>query len=168
MKMSVAEQPIGLADRWDRVEEESAGLFEPYSILPSQYFHQPPPHGELAGERRMIFAILEDGVGCFRRYATATTPRGRCQFIEAAQWIFEEDSGWTFSFESICALFGLDANAVRRSLWQWRDQQKLGRAAITGLPLRRARSGASSRHRISSPPDGCAAVLVRRAPREKT
>jgi hypothetical protein len=123
-------------------------LFEPYLVLPSQYFAVEIWNHDLEGELRLALAVLEDAVGCFQRYASATAWRERRLFFEAAQWIYEEDTGWTFSFESICSLLQLDAAAARRALWQWRDRLLSGGSGVSNLSFRSTRLRNTRRHRI--------------------
>jgi hypothetical protein len=49
---------------------------------------------------------------------------------QAYYWILSRDVSWTFSFESICALLGFDADCLRR--WVLRDAPAVGAAAESG------------------------------------
>ncbi|MEO8603449.1 MAG: hypothetical protein ABI629_12805 [bacterium] len=84
-------------------------------ILPSQYFRPPD---NLAPERRLMMAILADVIRCIEKYRSHTDARGRRMFVQAKQWLVAEEPSWPYSFQHICDLLDLEANAVRyRLLW---------------------------------------------------
>ena len=89
------------------------GLFQPHVILPSQDFTSPK---QFAPERRLMTAVLDDAVRCVEKYRFPTDARGRRLFDEAKQWLLATDAHWPYSFERICAVLDLDANAVRHRL----------------------------------------------------
>jgi hypothetical protein len=55
---------------------------------------------------------------------------------EAEAWFLSEDSHSPFSFESICAVLGLEPEAIRQQLKRWRHspvatpQRKIRRVAV--------------------------------------
>jgi hypothetical protein len=123
-------------------------LIEPEILLPSQFFGPFRGQSILEGERRLMLAVLEDGVSCFQKYAGATRPRGRRLFQEAEDWLFEEgDSGWPFSFESICSVLGINADYFRQQLKRWK-QQLLAQPPETRARVARVRLRAARRHKI--------------------
>ena len=63
-----------------------------------------------------MIAVLQDAIDCVAKYRDATDPQGHRLFDEATQWLLAEESEWPYSFECICAVLDLDANAVRRAL----------------------------------------------------
>jgi hypothetical protein len=134
----------------------TAGLFEPESLLPSQYFDRIRHRTDLTGEERLIRAIIEDAVDVYLRHATATLPRYRELFGEAERWIESDDSEWLFSFETICDHLRLDSGSLRRGL---RACKRRARAAEATVRAGRAR-GPRCRWRASNPPRG-AAVTTR-------
>lgn len=141
------------AMRWSRGYDATSldgalpRLIEPEILLPSQFYDHFGGNGILEGERRLMLAVLEDAVACFQKYADATRPRGRRLFQEAEEWFTEEPSGWPFSFESICAVLGIDSDYFRRNLERWRhdllSQPVESRAKVGRVRLRAAR-----RHKI--------------------
>jgi hypothetical protein len=88
-------------------------VFEPDVILPAQHF---PPVGKLAPEQRLMMAVLDDAVRCVASRRLSTDTRHRRLFAEARRWMLAEEADWPYSFESICAVLDLDANAVRQYL----------------------------------------------------
>lgn len=122
-------------------------LIEPEILLPSQFFDRFRGQSMLEGERRLMLAVLEDGVSCFQKYAGATRPRSRRLFQDAEDWLFGEDGGWPFSFESICAVLGIDADYFRERLKRWK-QQLLAQPPETRGRVARVRLRAARRHKI--------------------
>jgi len=72
-------------------------------------------------ECRLLWAVLEDGVGEYMRYATATGRRGKRLFREAEEWIMQDDPTWLCSFVNICHILGLDPDYLRTGLRRWRE-----------------------------------------------
>jgi len=88
-------------------------LFQPRVTLPAQRFDAPK---RLAPEQRLMMAVLDDAVWCVEKYRVPTDTRGRLLFQEAKRWLLAAEPHWPYSFERICAVLDLDANAVRHHL----------------------------------------------------
>jgi hypothetical protein len=71
----------------------------------------------------LLWAIMENGIEEYMRYATATSQRGNRLFREAEDWIMHDDPTWLCSFVSICHVLGLDPAYLRTGLRCWREQQ---------------------------------------------
>jgi hypothetical protein len=106
------------------IEDRAPGLFQPDTLMPSQYFDRMRRRTEYDGERRLMIAVLEDAVDVYRKQAGARDPRGRQLFHEAEEWIENTDPTWLFSFENICHVLDLDASYIRRGLHMWRDRSR--------------------------------------------
>jgi hypothetical protein len=99
------------------IEDRAPGLFQPDTLLPTQYFDRMRRRRtEYDGERRLMIAVLEDAVDVYRKQHGAQDPRGRVLFEEAAEWIESTDQTWIFSFENICDVLDIDSAYVRRGL----------------------------------------------------
>jgi hypothetical protein len=103
------------------IEEKVGSLFQPDPVLPAQYLETcqgrtPSP------EKRLMLAVLEDAIMCFKKYAPAQGAKENRLFCEAEDWILEKNSKWFFSFENICAAFELDPNYIRRGLTQGKEK----------------------------------------------
>ena len=66
------------------------------------------------GERRLLLAVLEDGVRTFLKHARATHGRGANLRREAHGWLVADDRSDVFSFGGICDMLGIDAARLRR------------------------------------------------------
>src|SRR5213593_3249827 len=105
-----------MKDRDYAVDERLGGLFQPDTLLPSQFFDRMRRRIEHDGERRLMIAVLEDAVDVYRKQAGAGDPRGQALFREAEEWIEDRDRTWLFSFENICDVLDIDSEYVRRGL----------------------------------------------------
>jgi hypothetical protein len=76
------------------------------------------PAKPLQGERRLMLAVLEDAVDCYRTGRWAADPATRLLFAETRAWVESTDCRALFSFESICDFLDIDADSVRRCLRQ--------------------------------------------------
>lgn len=122
-------------------------LIAPEILLPTQFYQRMRQQRILEGERRLMLAILEDAVACFQKYAGATRPRSRRLFQEAEEWFLDTDSGWVFSFESICSVLNIDAQYFRRNLLRWKEEL-LAQPPEVRAKISRVRLRAARRHKI--------------------
>ena len=102
----------------DRVQE----LFQPDTLLPSQYFDRIRRRASFDGERRLMVAILEDAVDVYRKQAGARDRKRRQMFEDAEAWIESPDKSWIFSYENICEVLGIDAEYLRKGLRVWKQR----------------------------------------------
>jgi len=105
-----------MKEREYSVDERLGGLFQPDTLLPSQFFDRIRRRTEHEGERRLMIAVLEDAVAVYRKQAGARDARNQQLFREAEEWIEDPDRTWLFSFQNICDVLGLDADYLRRGL----------------------------------------------------
>jgi len=73
-------------------------------------------------ECRLLWAILQDGIESYMKYAFASSRRGKRLFAETEQWIMQDDHTWLCSFVSICHTLGLEPDYLRSGLKRWRAQ----------------------------------------------
>ena len=75
-------------------------------------------------ELRLLLAILEDAIHCYRKNLFATNRLRRRLFEEAEGWLMRDDGvEFPFSFEHVCVVVGLNPSYVRRVIRKWRDRQ---------------------------------------------
>ena len=111
-----------MKEREHAVDERFGVIFQPDTLLPSQFFDRVRRRTEHDGERRLMIAVLEDAVDVYRKHAGARDPRGEQLFQEAEAWIDDPDRTWLFSFQNICDVLGLDASYLRRGLHTWKGR----------------------------------------------
>lgn len=100
-----------------------SGVFVPPPSVVEQIRTQP--------ECRLLWAVLQEGMETYMKYAGATNRRGKRLFAEAEQWILEDDPTWLCSFVSICHVLEIDPGYLRAGLRRWR-------AATRAAELRQA------------------------------
>lgn len=136
----------------------SGGPVGPAAVLPVQFFstlQRQGPHR--TGEYRLLVAVLEDAIHCFKRYALPRSARELRLFAEAERWIMDEDDPHVadssepalFSFEYVCGVVGLDPAGVRQSLQRWRAARLHTRVhpQIRLVPSSKHHSAASAQQR---------------------
>ncbi|HJY79537.1 MAG TPA: hypothetical protein VKK81_00410 [Candidatus Binatia bacterium] len=105
------------------IADAGISLFQPDSLLPSQFFVALKHKAHACGEHRLMLAILEDAVDCFQKYMWATDSRSRHLGTEAEKWFLSEDDSWPFSFVNICHALDLHPEFLRRGLLEWKARQ---------------------------------------------
>jgi hypothetical protein len=113
----------------DRIQE----LFQPDTLLPSQYFDRLRRRASIDGERRLMVAILEDAVDVYRKQAGARDRKRRQLFEDAEAWIESADKSWIFSYENICDMLGIDAGYLRKGLRAWKQKAGGDRGIVVPL-----------------------------------
>jgi hypothetical protein len=114
----------------DRVQE----LFQPDTLLPSQYFDRLRRRSSVDGERRLMVAILEDAVDVYRKQAGARDRKRRQLFEDAEAWIESDDRSWVFSYENICDMLSIDAAYLRKGLRRWKEKAGGSRGQVVAFP----------------------------------
>lgn len=76
-------------------------------------------------ECELLWAVLENGLTDYMKYATATGRRGKRLFREAQEWIMTDDPTWLCSFLNICHVLGIEPDYVRTGLQRWLERQTL-------------------------------------------
>ncbi len=84
----------------------------PESILPSQFWPDPPR----SGAARLLSAILEDALETINNYCGADRPHGKRLFHEAYEWTMSDDATWLCSFENVCLILGLSPERLRERI----------------------------------------------------
>ena len=109
-----------------RNDEGPGAVFQPDTLLPSQFFAALREKGYVEGEKRLLSAVLTDAVEVFMKQSSSADPRSRELFNDAAEWIFGDFPGWFFSFPAICDVLGLNADYVRAGLRHWMEHRRPG------------------------------------------
>jgi hypothetical protein len=102
------------------MKDRSNGLFEPDALLPSQFYAAFRTGSAIAGEKRLMLAVLEDALDCFRKYASAIDGQGMQMFRDVDVWITSRDRRWFYSYENICDTLEIDPDYLRDGLGKWR------------------------------------------------
>ncbi|MGB7947751.1 MAG: hypothetical protein WCH75_08730 [Candidatus Binatia bacterium] len=105
-------------------DDRIASLFQPDTLLSSQYFDNMHRRTVLDPEKKLILAILEDAVDCFKENHVAEGGRRKMLFDDAEQWIRADGGDWVFSFDHICEALGLSPAYVRQGLLRWQEKNR--------------------------------------------
>ena len=106
------------------VGEANPHLFQPDTMLPSQYFAAAlRRRGALKPERRLIVAVLQDAIECYQKNLFARDGKARQLYADAEEWIDSDDRSHYFSFENICEILEMNPVFVRRGLHEWRHHE---------------------------------------------
>jgi hypothetical protein len=97
-------------------------LFQPDRVLASQFFDDRRTKTILEPEKRLMLAILEDAVHCFRDNCSAKQGKKKRLFDSAKAWLFGTDD-WVFGFQNICSVLGLNPEYVLKGLARWQTKQ---------------------------------------------
>lgn len=111
-------------------EQERISLAD---LIPVQYSDPVAVRIQMSGEYRLLWAVLEDAIDCYFRYATQSSPEAQDLFREAAEWIESDEEEWLCSFKGICAAFRVDPYHLRRGLRR-RLQEILKGQYVVRLP----------------------------------
>ena len=96
---------------------DTGKLFEPDTLLPTQFYAMFKNSQYREPERRLMVAILEDAVSCLSTDLHGCNLRQRKQYEEAKAWVsMDDESEWIFSFKNICEVLGMDPSYLRRGL----------------------------------------------------
>ena len=108
-------------------DEKLASLFQPDTLLSSQYFDSLRRKTLLEPEKRLMLALLEDAIHCFQDNLSAQTARKKKLFDETEDWIVETDGDWIFSFDHVCETLGFTPEYVRQGLLRWKERRRPNR-----------------------------------------
>jgi len=74
-------------------------------------------HSQLDPEKRLMLAILQDAVACYRRNSGMQLGKRRQLFLEVENWIKDQDNDDAlFSFTNVCETLGIDPDYLSRGL----------------------------------------------------
>jgi hypothetical protein len=100
-------------EKWE-TESYSSSLFEPDVLLPSQYLSK-EEEGLIGGERRLMAAILSDGIESYLQQAEFYI-KGVSTRIDAIEWVETKDLTYVFSFDNVCSGLGINPEYLRIGL----------------------------------------------------
>jgi hypothetical protein len=105
------------------MEERVTSLFQPDTLMPEQYLETFRRKLHLEPEKKLLLAVLEDAIACFQKYLFAKDGKGKVLFLEAEEWILDQDTDWLFSFANVCEMLGFEPTYLRDGLIRWKTQK---------------------------------------------
>lgn len=95
-----------------------SGFFEPDVMLPSQFL-VPNEGGLGGGERKLMAAILSDGIEAYIAQCTNPLADKRKPINDAREWVETEDDEYVFSFDNVCEALGINPRYLRIGLFRY-------------------------------------------------
>ncbi len=108
-----------------QIDEMVSSLFTNDSLIESEYFKTLRRTQHLEPEKHLMLGVLKDAVESFLDNINARNGKRMRQFQSDEKWFFEENTPWTFSFETICGVLGLDPGYIRKGLRQREREESL-------------------------------------------
>jgi hypothetical protein len=102
-----------------------------FPLMPQQYYDLIARRHLFDGELRLLFAVLEDAIRCYVMNMNCPSACSRKEFEEAQAWLNRRGHQDLFSFETLCELFEIEPERLRK---------QLDSLHASDLPRRRLRS----------------------------
>jgi len=120
---------------------DTGKLFEPDTLLPTQFYAMFKNSQHREPERKLMVAILEDAVSCLSTDLHRSNLRQRKQYEEAKAWVTaDEESEWIFSFKNICEVLGMDPSYLRRGLIRSKTSSPIRSSRVIVMTRRPSRN----------------------------
>ena len=87
-----------------------------FPLTPEQFHDRNSRARHLDGEARLLFAVLEDAIRCYTHAARNSHRSNRRSMNELDEWVNTRGDRYLFSFDSICTVFDIDPELLRRQL----------------------------------------------------
>ena len=92
-------------------------IFEGIGILPAQYGAMCRRKLPSQGERKLLFAVLEDAIRCYLKHRDSDAIRQMDpDFVEASEWLSSDEEIGPFSFVRVCDALGINADRLRAGI----------------------------------------------------
>lgn len=96
------------------IADDLPNVFQGIGILPAQYSEMRRKKLPSEGERKLLFAVLEDAIRCYlKNRDRGQVARRDPDFREAAQWLSSDEESGPFAFVSVCESLGINADRLR-------------------------------------------------------
>jgi hypothetical protein len=94
--------------------DDLPNIFSGVGILPVQFGESRRRKLPSEGERKLLFAVLEDAIRTYLRHRDAgAAARNNEEFVEAVEWLSIDDDSSPFTFLNVCEALGIDADCLR-------------------------------------------------------
>jgi hypothetical protein len=94
--------------------DDLPSIFQGIGILPTQYGNMGRRKLPAEGERKLLFAVLEDAIRCYLKHRDSD-PLCRMdpEYLEAAEWLSSDEENGPFSFVRVCDALNINADELR-------------------------------------------------------
>ncbi len=87
-----------------------------FPLMPQQYYDLISRRRILTAERRLMFAVFEDAIRSYVMCLSSKSLSRRREFEEVREWVQLRGLHSVFSFDSLCELFEIEPDLLRRQL----------------------------------------------------
>ena len=105
-------------------QDRGSEFLEPDLVTPDQFAGLLRRRSWQDGERRLMAAVLQDGIETFHKYAFAEDETGRELFEEARRWVDHPNDHSLFAFTTVCDVLGIEPDYLREGLHTWIEQNQ--------------------------------------------
>jgi hypothetical protein len=95
--------------------DDLPSIFQGIGILPAQYGSINRKKLPAAGERKLLFAVLEDAIRCYIKNRDRPV-RNDSDFLEAAEWLSSDAESSPFSYIRVCDALGINPDRLRMGI----------------------------------------------------
>ena len=97
--------------------DDLPNIFAGVGILPVQYGESRRRKLPSEGERKLLFAVLEDAIRTYLRHRdSGAEARNNEDYVEAAEWLSSDDECGPFAYVNVCEALGIDADSLRSGI----------------------------------------------------
>lgn len=108
-----------------KVRELNSPLLQADILAPVRYLDLcKRTASEIEPEKKLMLAVLVDAIELYQNYVSRRRKISRQRFLEAEQWIREENQEWPFSFENICEALGFNPQYIHLGLRYWKERKR--------------------------------------------
>jgi hypothetical protein len=101
---------------FDRRHSSPGPEYELGTVVPVQFYDLIRRSAFLDGERRLVFAVLEDAVRTYLRLRDSRRRADRIEFAEVARWFEARTGAVPFSFEYVCEVLEINPAPLRSQM----------------------------------------------------
>jgi hypothetical protein len=95
--------------------DDLPSIFQGIGILPAQYGSMGRRKLPAEGERKLLFAVLEDAIRCYIKNRDRAG-RNDDEFLEAAEWLNSDEESGPFSYVRVCEALGINPERLRTGI----------------------------------------------------
>ena len=94
--------------------DDLPNIFNGVGILPVQFGESRRRKLPSEGERKLLFAVLEDAIRTYLRHRdSGLAARNNEEFVEAVEWLSVDDDSSPFTFLNVCEALGIEPDCLR-------------------------------------------------------
>ena len=93
--------------------DDLPSIFQGIGFTPSQYGNLNRKKLPAEGERKLLFAVLEDAIRCYLKNCDRGQDcRNDPEFLEAAEWLSSDEESSPFSYVRVCEALSINPDRL--------------------------------------------------------